>query len=243
MIDSANHLSTYSRFQVNKWLKNILNRTLPPVCLVCEDTQAVTDHLCAACRSDLPWNSYSAPSGSAIGKEHSSLDQRCVPLRYAWPVDHLVKGLKFQQRLENARPLAAVLTDSAREEVDLPDVLVPVPLHRSREFGRGFNQARELARLVAGRLGLTVSNRYLRRARMTQPQSGLNRVQRISNVRGVFHASPRVAGLHVALVDDVMTTGATLESAASALRAAGAARVDAWCVARAELGVSGDVSR
>lgn len=244
MIDTAHDLSTYSRFSVNKCLKNILLRSLPPVCLVCGAAQAGSDHLCACCRSDLPHRpvvqlenvAVSVGSDQMGPVRDAQLVENClVPLRYAWPVDHLITSLKFRERLVCARPLAHMLVEAAAASVQQPDLLIPVPLYRRRQRQRGFNQSAEIARRVARELGLQMDCRALKRIRNTLAQSELDRLQRAANVRGAFRASSRVQGLHVVLIDDVLTTGATLRAAAEALRDAGAARVDAWCVARAEL--------
>lgn len=232
MIDSAHRLSTYSKFSVNKWLKKILLYALPPACLVCEAGEAGPDHLCSACRDEFPRRSN---TGSQAAGDPAGIEQVLVPLRYAWPVDHLVTCLKFGERLVCARPLAQCLADAADRSVPRPDLLIPVPLHRRRQQKRGFNQSAEIAGLVARELDLPVASGALKRIRPTRAQTELNRSQRVANLRGAFQASPMVGGLHVALIDDVMTTGATLAAAASALRNAGADRVDAWCVARAEL--------
>lgn len=117
-----------------------------------------------------------------------------------------------------------------REEA-LPEVLVPVPLHRSRLLERGYNQAMELARHITRILPGRRVWHGVRRVRATSAQSGLNRARRSGNVRGAF-VLEGAAGWHVALVDDVMTTGATLDGIAGCLKAAGVEVVEAWAVAR-----------
>ncbi len=110
--------------------------------------------------------------------------------------------------------------------------LVPVPLGRPRQRERGFNQAALLAERLAPALGVAVRPRWLARVRDTQPQSDLGAAERHANVRGAFAARAEVAGHHVVVVDDVLTTGATVAECARALRAAGAARVGVVAVAR-----------
>ena len=157
----------------------------------------------------------------------------CVaPLQYAWPADHLVTRLKYGEQLAAAKTLGRVLGDAVASD-ERPDLVLPLPLHPARERRRGFNQAMEIARVAAAALALPVRRGLLARTRATAEQAGLGRRARLRNVRGCFQAASNCSGLHLAVVDDVMTTGATMAAASEALLAAGAARVDAWCVARA----------
>jgi ComF family protein len=114
----------------------------------------------------------------------------------------------------------------------MPDLLLPVPLHPSRLRKRGYNQALELARPLGRRLGIPVRHDVLRRTRCTGAQTELDAAARVGNVRGAFALASLPAQRHVALVDDVMTTGATLAEAAMVLLAAGMDRVDVWALAR-----------
>lgn len=150
---------------------------------------------------------------------------------YRHPLDRLLPRLKFHGGLDSARLLAGLFADAARQW-PRPDALVAVPLHIARLRQRGYDQALELARPLAGRLGLPLRTDLLRRARPTTAQSRLDAAARRRNLRGAFVAADRRMPAHVALIDDVMTTGATLHAAAMALRHAGVARVDAWVVAR-----------
>ncbi len=148
----------------------------------------------------------------------------------------MILDLKYEAALANARVLGTLLGDSiARLQLQQAvDVIVPMPLHVDRLVERGFNQSHEIARFAARPLGLDCEPRLLRRSRPTRPQVGLAREERIANVRGAFCAGPAsIAGRRVALVDDVVTTASTVAEAAQVLRAAGAAAVDVWAVARA----------
>ncbi|HEY5791083.1 MAG TPA: ComF family protein, partial [Gammaproteobacteria bacterium] len=148
----------------------------------------------------------------------------------------LVTGLKFHGQLAGARLLGGLLAEQlAGDPGPWPQALLPVPLHPRRLRQRGFNQALELARPLARELGLALLPDACVRRRDTAAQSGLERAARRRNVRGAF-ALPRPLGLHhVALVDDVMTTGQTLEALARVLREDGVEQVEVWCVARAGL--------
>ena len=159
-------------------------------------------------------------------------------LVYRHPVDRLICRFKFGRDFACGRLLFHEMLDAIRgKEGPLPDLVVAVPLHRARHLCRSFNQADLLARQLAPALGLHVRGDLLSRVRRTQAQSGLDATSRRRNVRGVFRtcrmAGPILAGAHVALVDDVMTTGATLAEGAKVLKGSGAARVTVWVAARA----------
>jgi ComF family protein len=164
---------------------------------------------------------------------------------YAFPWDRLIADLKFRGRVDLAAPLAARLAQAVRASApaasapaagDDVDLLVPVPLARARLAERGFNQAWEIARRVAGDLGLPADPALLLRPLDTAHQAVLPRDEREGNLRGAFVVNPKrredVVGRSVAVVDDVLTTGATAREAVRALHRAGAAAVQVWTVAR-----------
>jgi ComF family protein len=156
-----------------------------------------------------------------------------APLAWAFPVDALVTRFKYGGALHYGRSLGLLLAASV---ADRPvHAVLPVPLHPSRQAERGFNQARELARPAAAAAGAPLWPHGCRRVRDTVPQAGLSGTSRRRNPSGAFVASARVEGLDVAVVDDVLTTGATAVAVTAALRAAGAARVEIWAVARGGL--------
>lgn len=222
-------------------------------CILCAGPATARD-LCAACAADLPWTGSACatcarpiPHGRRCGpclRRAPPQDATLAPLRYAFPVDRLILALKFAGRLPCGRVLGEVLAEhvvesrceNAATPTPWPDFIVPVPLHPQRLRERGFNQAAEIARPVSKALRIPLRTRWCTRVRATPPQSGLEGKARRRNVRGAFAADARVAGLHVAVVDDVYTTGGTIAAVATALRRAGAVRVDAWCVARAGSG-------
>jgi ComF family protein len=196
-------------------------RIAPPCCARCGVAfgafePATAPALCGACAAEPPgW------------------DWARAAAEYAGTVRDAIHAFKFEGRRALARPLAALLL--AQWGRTLPEdaaALVPVPLARARERQRGFNQAALLADRLGAALGRPVRPRWLRRVRPTGPQSDLGAAARRANVRGAFAADARVAGLHVVVVDDVLTTGATAAECARALRAAGAARVGVLTVAR-----------
>ncbi len=161
-----------------------------------------------------------------------------APWVYEFPVTQLVQALKYEGALANARVfgtrLAAHASSEAFHPVPRAALVVPMPLHPSRLVERGFNQSHEIARVVTRLLDLELAGQALRRVRATAPQVGLDRRARAGNLSGAFVADRRrVTGEHVILIDDVVTTASTAMEAASTLRAAGAAAVEVWAVARA----------
>ena len=153
---------------------------------------------------------------------------------YAFPVDGLVHRFKFGRDLAVGAWLAGRLADRVRGGTP-PDVLVVPPLSRARLRERGFNPALEIARRVGRAVRARVDVHAIERVRDTASQTGLDRQARRENLRGAFRCERDYRGLHVALVDDVFTTGATAEALGALLRRQGAARVDVWVVARTPL--------
>jgi ComF family protein len=154
--------------------------------------------------------------------------------RYAMPVDKLIQNLKYHGRLELSRVLGGYLAAHLKTLNDpLPDVIVPVPLHSSRLRDRGYNQSLEIARFVAKTLQLPINWKDAQRIRATAPQTELPRDQRRKNVRGAFKTGEAFANQRVAVVDDVMTSGHTVNALAETLLRSGALEVRVWVVARA----------
>jgi ComF family protein len=239
--------------QVYSLLDRVAAALLPPRCLLCGTSGSTRARdLCDGCEADLPWIEVACrrcgvPIPSAIGVDlapgcpqchgHAQPHRCChAALHYEFPANELVAALKYKGALAHARVLGTLLAESLLRHRLCRDVdlLVPMPLHTTRLMARGFNQSLEIARFTAGRLDVAVDGRALRRLRTTVPQVGLTRAARADNVRGAFAAEQaRVVGRRVALIDDVVTTGATSEAAAHALLEAGATTIDVWCVARA----------
>jgi len=194
-------------------------------CLDCGGVTGGPEDLCAACRGRLPWLD-DAGRGTAPG-----LDRVVAAFRYAPPVDRWLPRFKFHRDLAAGRLLSQLMV-ARLADCERPQALVAIPLHRARLRTRGYDQALELARPVARALGLPLRRDLLRRVRATAPQSELDAASRAGNLQGAFAACGPALPSHVALVDDVMTTGATLQAAAEALRRAGVARVEAWVCAR-----------
>lgn len=216
---------------------------LPWRCLLCGGTGTPGMDLCAGCAAELPRNdcccarcalplSTSAQLCGRCQRHGPAWDTAWVPFRYGWPLDRLESRLKFGGDLSAGRVLAAQWCAAPRPP-DLPQAIVVVPLHTGRLRQRGYNQALELAKPLARTLGVPLLPRALQRLRATQAQTRLGAGERRRNVRGAFVLDERIhLPAHVAVLDDVMTTGATLGECARMLKRAGVARVDVWALAR-----------
>lgn len=230
-------------FPVDGMAGRLSRLLLAPTCVLCGAGGADGGDLCTGCAADLPRNTIACPRCALPLAAPAPACAHCLrrpppqaatiaALRYEGAARHLLPRYKFGADLAIGRVLADLLLATVAD-APRPQRVLPVPLHASRLRERGFDQAWELARAVAARLDLPACPDLLRRARATPAQTGLGAVARRRNLRDAFVVGEDVAGRHLALVDDVMTTGATVEAAARALRRAGAARVDVWVVARA----------
>lgn len=211
-------------------------------CLVCGERGMPGHDLCAACKAALPWQGPACPRCALPqpgGNPCDACRQAPPPLQtvhavfdYAFPLDRLLPRLKFHRDLAAGRVLVQCMFELLRT-LPRPAAIVPVPLHPARLRRRGYDQALELARPLARALQLPLLHDVLRRTKATSAQSRLDADARQRNLRDAFHidADTPLPG-HVVLVDDVMTTGATLHAAARSLHAAGVDRVDAWVCAR-----------
>lgn len=227
-------------------LPMLLDWLLPPHCLLC-GLPSGPACICTVCKKSL---TRAGPRcrqcGLPLTTEDDNLCGQCIlrpppfdvvvyPLQYLFPADRLVQAFKFQRQHTAGRILARLMCEwITSQPVDYPDALIPVPLYTLRLFKRSFNQSYELAAYIGQVLDIPLQATSLRRHRNTRAQSGLDRSQRRHNVRGAFSwrgqwPPPR----HVALVDDVMTTGTTVIECARILRKAGAKHVDVWVAARA----------
>lgn len=220
---------------MQNWVDRSIDRLggwlLPPRCVLCGSRgQPPCLDLCAGCAACFE------VAGEPVLDGPEPLRRTCAPYAYAWPLDHLVHALKYRGQLATARVLGTLLARwlAAQDLRHGIDVIVPVPLHCERHAERGFNQSAEIATRVGRGLRLPVVESLAARRRATRPQVGLHLDERRGNLAGAFSAASAAGGLRVALVDDVTTTGRTLQELASVLLEAGAASVEGWCVARAD---------
>ncbi|MCH9638942.1 MAG: ComF family protein [Betaproteobacteria bacterium] len=155
-------------------------------------------------------------------------------LRYAFPVDALIHALKYQANLPIA-PILAKLLCQYIGTTQLPDLIIPMPLHPNRLKERGFNQALEISRYIAKQYNVPLLLDGCKRIKHTAPQMGLPWKSRHKNIRNAFACKVELSGMHVAVIDDVMTTGATLNELAKVLNKQGASEISNWIVSRALL--------
>jgi ComF family protein len=223
----VNRLGPMQLTIARRWSRGLAATLFPPRCCLCDFPGASLDlDLCAFCHADLPWECGHSPG-------------TVVAMRFAPPADELIRDLKYRGITPNARVLGELLAQAAQQcDAPLPRLLVPVPLHDVRLRERGFNQAAALARYAGQMLGVPCAPRAMKRVRDTPSQTSMSMEERHRNVSGAFavngvRARRRLldAG-HVAVVDDVMTTGSTMAEVKSALLAAGVRQVDLWAVAR-----------
>lgn len=217
-------------------------------CVACLDHRAING-LCDGCRADLPVNRWrcqrcalplAIPSGTLTCGEcmrtPPTFTRTLAPWRYQYPVDAMIGRYKYRGQRKFARPLVAGLGDYLENHLrtcpeSVPELIIPAPMHRRRRRKRGFNQADDIAEALSRRLAIPWCARTVRRSRHARPQRDLGRAQRLANLQGVFTVT-RPLPRRIAIVDDVITTGATVRSLTDALRDAGAEDVQVWALAR-----------
>ncbi len=213
-------------------------------CILCQTTSKT--YFCTDCYADLPWNHTSCQScalplitaepqcGQCLQKS-PAFDNTISVFNYDDPIDYLISQFKFQQQLAVGKLLSQLLFAKLMayyHNHPKPTLVIPIPLHRKRMIERGYNQALELAKPIAKQLTLKISGSHAKRIRDTKRQSDLALTQRAKNVRGAFTSKSLKNTPHVAVVDDVITTGHTMQTFCQTLRHAGATQIDVWCIAR-----------
>jgi ComF family protein len=232
-------------------LRFTLDTALPPLCPACRGVLGETGGLCAACWSKLSFIAppYCERLGTPFGYDPGpgvlsteavtdppAFGRARAAVRYDDVASALVHALKYGDRLDLAPTMGRWMAQAGRALTADADALVPVPLHWRRLWARRFNQAAALARVVSQASGVPVLDDALKRLRATPQQVGLARAERATNVQGAFAVpdarQAAVAGRRLVLVDDVLTSGATIDSCTRALLRAGAAGVDVLVFAR-----------
>lgn len=222
-------------------IRLLLDRLLPAQpCLLCLSPSR-NGLCCDACRNQLPRLTAAqcpvcalpSPMGATCGRclrKPPAFDRTAAAFAYDFPLDKLIHALKFHEKLELADFLAEQLATRISQR---PDFLIPLPLHAVRLRERGFNQSLLLAKSLGRKLDIPLQPDACHRVRDTAPQSSLPFRQRTRNMRDAFVCTADLSGKHIAIVDDVMTTGSSIGELSRALRKQGAAGIDAWVVARA----------
>jgi ComF family protein len=226
------------RQELANWLEAGLQLLFPACCPNCGAELSQRDAWCQSCLNEI-WQPHCLDV-TGRGMQHVAACHTLVG--YEGTVRTLLHGLKFQRRRGNAAPLAWLLSMADEQELaGLPlrkELVAPVPLSAERQAKRGFNQVELLFADWCGRQGLDWDPAALRRHKPTVPQWELNRLQRRENIKDAFvcNAPEKIFQRHILLVDDIVTTGQTLEACAIALHQAGAASVRALCLAHGSLG-------
>jgi len=232
-------LSNWRHLFLNSCLDSA-QRALPQQCVLCT-SPGLAQALCSECYSYLPWLDDVRCPQCALPTDEGRLCGACLADRprydrvsaafaYAWPLAPLIQRYKYGGNLALAPLFAHALTRNLASGADL---IIPMPLAPARLRGRGFNQALEIARVVSRLTRVALATDACRRVRDNTPQASLPWNERAKNVRGAFVCDADLSGLSVAVIDDVMTTGATLNELARNLRQAGAIEIQGWMVARA----------
>ncbi len=232
---------------IYKWLKSAQYLIYPPTCLLCGGQGQQGRDICEGCLRELPRNlscclvcalplpqeyGTAATCGNCL-MHHPGFDLSHAPFLYLPPIGRLIGDLKFNSGLTQARLLARLVGDSLETAMESPpELLIPVPLHPSRLRERGYNQSLELARPLSRQFGIPLQYNLCTRIRATPHQLSLKKQDRARNVKGGFRVSGKLNARHVALIDDVITTGATVSELARLLKKNGVERVDVWAVAR-----------
>jgi ComF family protein len=254
---AALRAATHARAAARHLTRAALDLVFPPSCISCRRAIETDGALCPSCWGQVRFiekpycERLGTPFAADLGAEGLlSPEAIAHPPVYAraravarfedGPVRHLIHRLKYGDRLELALPLGRQMARAGHELLGEADLLVPIPLHRGRLFWRRFNQANALAEVVSKASKVPSDPFVLKRTKATPSQVGLTRVQRAENMHGAFEVAEaekvKIEGRALLLIDDVLTSGATLNAAARVLLRAGAARVDALVFARVVTG-------
>jgi ComF family protein len=227
-------------------IQNLLAYFMPPRCILCGDNGFENRDLCKACYLELPKNTPRCyQCASDFNTSHSTglcpdclsnppaFDETLAPFIHRRAIRYLILQLKFHRHYPSARLLGGLMADYLQKTAELPEYIIPVPLHKNRYCERGFNQSIEIARILSKKLNVPLDIHSCIRHRDTAHQVGLSGEQRNENIKNAFSISSKFRAKHVVLIDDVMTTGSTVHELAAALKMAGCLRVQVWVCAKA----------
>ena len=213
----------------------------PQPCLLCGGNDSESFGICADCFNDMPHHNTSACPQCGLPSFEYQLCGACIAsppdfdatkavFTYEYPISQLLQQYKYHQQLALAETFSGLMLKRlALENIDL---IIPMPLHPSRLQERGFNQSLEIAKLIGKELNIKVNSQAAQRIKFSPPQASLPLKERVQNMKGAFTCRQDLSGLRIALIDDVMTTGASLNALAKAVKAKGAAHVECWLIAR-----------
>jgi ComF family protein len=225
-------------------------RLFSPCCVLCDTHITGNISLCEPCLEDLPrikigcyqcglplQHDLNATLCGQCQQSRPPVDYLISSLQYDYPVGYLVSQLKFQRNLTYAKIFSHLLLTTLQKHYvsslsELPEIIIPIPLHKKRIRERGFNQALEIARPIAKKLTLPLSINTVQRSRYTQAQSLLTATERRKNLQHSFTLTKSISAKHIVLLDDVVTTGTTVYELAALLKKSGVEKVGVWTVAR-----------
>lgn len=228
-------------------LKKIYHWLLPTFCTLCHST-TIYKAVCDACYQELPWQD-GACDRCGLPLLEAQICGQCLKtppfyenticlFHYQTPIDKFILSLKFAEKLSYAKLLGELMAEKLADYYqnhNKPDVIIPVPLHPQRLKERGYNQALEIARPVAKKLKILLEPTYCKRVVATLPQSSTHAKERKRNIKNAFKVNGTLQAKHVAIIDDVITTGSTVNELSKVLKKADVKNIDVWCCARTPL--------
>lgn len=229
---------------LSKLLHQCLHSIMPPICILCDEACENDINLCQACITDLPDIKQACQICSHPLNHNNLVCGECLksppiynclitPFYYQFPVDFIVTAIKFHNKLAYTKTLGLLLAQTIQQRVaNLPEIIIPIPLHPKRLKERGYNQALEIARPISRRFGIPIDYQSCVRLKSTSPQTSLKIRQRQQNIKNAFHIQRDFAAKHVALLDDVITTGSTVTELSKLLKAYGVESIQVWCCAK-----------
>ena len=238
---------------INNCIKFILNWIIPYRCVICKqfqhDNANFIEHepiICKKCISIMPYLQTGCAqcnlpikSGELCGKCLTNtiyFDITYSPYAYTFPIDKMIHQLKYAGKIDLIKPLASMMASHIQQyhdKANLPELLIAVPSHPSRLRQRGFNQSLELTKHISKLLKINYLKQAIVKTKSSPPQASLSLKKRHSAIRNSFKINHKITARHVAIIDDVMTTGATASELARTLKHNGVEYVEIWCLARA----------
>lgn len=204
------------------------------LCQPCHDAQIETGSHCYCCAKQFPSDGLTRQLCGSCLKNPPAFDNTYAPYTHQGAIRYLINQCKFNGTYKNTRVLGLLLANYLRKQnVTLPELIIPVPLHPKRYRQRGFNQTLEIAKIITRELSIPIDNDCCQRIKNTDHQISLTAKQRQQNIKGAFQAIKTPNARHIAILDDVMTTGATTNELAKTLRETGVSQIDIWVCARA----------
>lgn len=232
---------------VNNWCDIIQYSLLPPTCILCGNkgmrhmdmcqaclnAQIKTGSHCYCCAKQFSSDSLNIHLCGDCQKNHPAFDKTYAPFIHQGAVRYLINQCKFRGKYKNSRLLGLLLANHLSIHAKRPELIIPVPLHSKRYQQRGFNQSLEIGKIISRQLSIPIDNTCCLRIKNTAHQVSLTAKQRHKNIKNAFQVINPPKAKHIALLDDVMTTGATTNELSKILKSTGVKQVDVWVCARA----------